>query len=118
MPGSMRAQQRRRNGATVLLLASVAAGMAGLSFASVPLYRLFCRATGLGGATQRATTAPAEAAGAVVTIRFDAETALFAKLAARFPEGGAKTDLGCWHRFEIENPQTFAAMYQFWVQKR
>ena len=71
----MRAQQRRRNGATVLLLASVVAGMAGLSFASVPLYRLFCQATGLGGATQRATTAPAEAAAAVVTIRFDAETA-------------------------------------------
>ena len=71
----MRAQQRRCNGATVLLLASVVAGMAGLSFASVPLYRLFCQATGLGGATQRATIAPAEAAGAVVTIRFDAETA-------------------------------------------
>ena len=71
----MRAQRRRRNGATVLLLVSVVAGMTGLSFASVPLYRLFCQATGLGGTTQRAATAPAEAAAAVVTIRFDAETA-------------------------------------------
>jgi cytochrome c oxidase assembly protein subunit 11 len=71
----MRAQRRRRNGATVSLLLSVVAGMTGLSFASVPLYRLFCQATGLGGTTQRATIAPAQAEAAVVTIRFDAETA-------------------------------------------
>jgi cytochrome c oxidase assembly protein subunit 11 len=75
MPGAMRAQRRRRNGATVSLLLSVVAGMTGLSFASVPLYRLFCQATGLGGTTQRATIAPAQAEAAVVTIRFDAETA-------------------------------------------
>jgi cytochrome c oxidase assembly protein subunit 11 len=66
---------RRRNGATVLLLAAVAAGMVGLSFASVPLYRLFCAATGFGGTTQRATAVPKEVAGAVITVRFDAETA-------------------------------------------
>jgi cytochrome c oxidase assembly protein subunit 11 len=66
---------RRRKGATALLLVSVVAGMVGLSFASVPLYRLFCQATGLGGKTQRADRAPANASGAVVTIRFDAETA-------------------------------------------
>jgi hypothetical protein len=48
---------------------------------------------------------------------FDAETALIEKYAARFPEG-AKTDLGCWHAFETENPDTFVAMYQLWVQKR
>jgi cytochrome c oxidase assembly protein subunit 11 len=60
----------------VVLLVSVVAGMVGLSFASVPLYRLFCQATGLGGTTQRAVAAPARAAAALVTIRFDAETAL------------------------------------------
>jgi hypothetical protein len=48
----------------------------------------------------------------------DAESALLGKFAARFPEDGAKTDLRCWHQFETENPETFAAMYQFWVQKR
>jgi cytochrome c oxidase assembly protein subunit 11 len=63
------------NGSTVALLVSVVAGMVGLSFASVPLYRLFCQATGVGGTTQRAATAPARAAAALVTIRFDAETA-------------------------------------------
>jgi len=75
MSEATRARRRHRNGATVLLLVSVVAGMVGLSFASVPLYRLFCQATGLGGTTQRAVTAPAKAAEAVVTVRFDAETA-------------------------------------------
>jgi len=65
----------KRNGATVVVLVSVVAGMVGLSFASVPLYRLFCQATGLGGTTQRAATAPARAAAELFTIRFDAETA-------------------------------------------
>ena len=66
---------RRRNATTVLLLAAVVVGMVGLSFASVPLYRLFCQATGFGGTTQRATVAPGEVAGAIVTVRFDSETA-------------------------------------------
>ena len=75
MRRATRLQRRRRNGATVLLLVSVIVGMVGLSFASVPLYRLFCQATGLGGTTQRAAAAPVKEAGALVTIRFDAETA-------------------------------------------
>jgi len=66
---------RRRNGTTVTLLAAVVCGMVGLSFASVPLYRLFCQATGFGGTTQRAASAPGPVAGAVVTVRFDAATA-------------------------------------------
>ena len=66
---------KRRTRATVLPLAAVVVGMVGLSFASVPLYRLFCQATGLGGTTQRATAVPKEVADAVVTVRFDAETA-------------------------------------------
>ena len=49
---------------------------------------------------------------------FDADTGLLARYAAQFPQDRAKTDLGCWDRFETENPETFAAMYQFWVQKR
>src|SRR5437773_9890508 len=68
-------RSRRRNGATALLLLSVVVGMVGLSFASVPLYRLFCQATGLGGTTQRAAAAPKEVADAIITVRFDAATA-------------------------------------------
>ena len=69
------ASRRRNNGTTVVLLLSVVAGMIGLAFASVPLYSLFCRATGWGGTTQRAAAAPKEVADAFVTVRFDAETA-------------------------------------------
>ncbi|HEY4471568.1 MAG TPA: cytochrome c oxidase assembly protein [Stellaceae bacterium] len=65
---------RRRNGTTVTLLAAVVCGMVGLSFASVPLYRMFCQATGFGGTTQRAAAAPGGVAGPVVTVRFDAAT--------------------------------------------
>src|SRR5438874_5722232 len=69
------ARRHSRNGTTVLLLCAVVAGMVGLSFASVPLYRLFCQATGFGGTTQRAAAAPKDIADAVITVRFDAETA-------------------------------------------
>jgi cytochrome c oxidase assembly protein subunit 11 len=65
----------RRNAATVVLLVSVVAGMIGLSFASVPLYRLFCAATGFGGTTQRAETPPARVAAGLITVRFDAQVA-------------------------------------------
>ena len=68
-------RSRRRNGATALLLVSVVAAMVGLSFASAPLYRLFCQATGLGGTTQRAASAPGAKSDIVITVRFDAETA-------------------------------------------
>ncbi|MBV8936545.1 MAG: cytochrome c oxidase assembly protein [Alphaproteobacteria bacterium] len=66
---------RGRNGATLVLLISVVAGMVGLSFASVPLYRLFCAATGFGGTTQRAEAAPTRIAPGLITVRFDAQAA-------------------------------------------
>jgi cytochrome c oxidase assembly protein subunit 11 len=66
----------RRKGVTVLALCAVLGCMFGLVAASVPLYRLFCQATGYGGTTQRASAAPAtEVAGRLITVRFDAETA-------------------------------------------
>ena len=68
-------RSRRRNGATALVLVSVVGGMVGLSFASVPLYRLFCQATGFGGTPQRAASAPGAKSDLVITVRFDAEIA-------------------------------------------
>jgi len=65
----------RRNATTVALLAAVVCGMVGLSFASVPLYRMFCQATGFGGTTQRAAAVPGRVADTFVTVRFDATTA-------------------------------------------
>ena len=55
--------------------------MLGLGFAAVPLYDLFCRVTGFGGTTQRATLIQAAEAAALssgaptISIRFDANTA-------------------------------------------
>ena len=49
---------RRRNARTGVVLTGIVAGMIGLSFASVPLYRLFCQVTGYGGTTQVAEAAP------------------------------------------------------------
>jgi cytochrome c oxidase assembly protein subunit 11 len=69
----MAAPAARRRGTTAILLFAVVAGMVGLSFASVPLYRLFCAATGYEGTTQRASTAPAGISQALVTVRFNAE---------------------------------------------
>src|SRR6185437_1680628 len=65
----------RRNGMLAALLLAVIAGMGGLVAASVPLYRLFCAATGFGGATQRAAAVPGSVAAALVTVRFDTDTA-------------------------------------------
>ena len=48
--------------------------MLGLAYASVPLYRMFCQATGFGGTTQRAEAAPGRGSASSVSIRFDANT--------------------------------------------
>lgn len=60
-----------RNGRTALVMAGIVAAMLGLAFASVPLYRMFCEATGLGGTTRRAEGAPGAVAGHIA-VRFDA----------------------------------------------
>ncbi len=65
----------RRTGNTVLAigLLGLVAGMAGLAYASVPLYRLFCQVTGYGGTTQAAAAAPGSSGEArLITVRFDA----------------------------------------------
>ena len=46
--------------------------MVGLSFAAVPLYRLFCELTGFGGTSQVAETAPAQLSERKMQVRFDA----------------------------------------------
>ncbi|MBI1383563.1 MAG: cytochrome c oxidase assembly protein [Rhizobiales bacterium] len=58
-----------------LMLGALAAGMVGMSFAAVPLYRIFCQVTGYAGTTKRAETVPTGPAGRIMAIRFDANTA-------------------------------------------
>jgi cytochrome c oxidase assembly protein subunit 11 len=68
-------RQQRARVRTALAAAAVAAGMVGLSFAAVPIYRIFCQVTGFDGTTQRADAVPAalarRAAGRTIKIRFD-----------------------------------------------
>ena len=64
---------KRRNRRVGIVMASVAAGMVGLSFAAVPLYDLFCRVTGYNGTVQRGLAAPG-ATDRTITVRFAAQT--------------------------------------------
>ena len=60
-----------RNARTGLIAGFIAASMVGVSFAAVPLYDMFCAATGFGGTPVRAEAAPGAVAGEV-GVRFDA----------------------------------------------
>lgn len=66
--------QKQRNRRTGLSVAAVALGMVGLSYASVPLYNLYCRLTGFAGTTNVAPAAPGAVGERTVTVRFDANT--------------------------------------------
>lgn len=73
-PQHTTAPRKNRNARVAVLLAGVFVGMVGLSFAAVPLYRLFCQVTGYGGTTQVATAAPeAAASGRTIKVRFNAD---------------------------------------------
>src|SRR5688572_24411599 len=61
----------RRHNAVALACVGLVAGMVGLSFAAVPLYRMFCQVTGYGGTPQRADAAPATVLEQTIRIRFD-----------------------------------------------
>ncbi|WP_156680368.1 cytochrome c oxidase assembly protein [Sphingomonas profundi] len=66
-----------RNKRVGLVMLAVALAMVGLGYASVPLYRMFCQATGFGGTTQRAEgkDAPGAVVGKIINVRFDANVA-------------------------------------------
>ena len=55
-----------------VILAGVVVAMAGMAYAAVPLYDLFCRTTGYGGTTQRAAAAGGEIIDREMVVRFDA----------------------------------------------
>jgi cytochrome c oxidase assembly protein subunit 11 len=69
----------RRNRRVGLIAFGIALAMLGLGYASVPLYRLFCQATGWGGTPQRVSEAQAaeikQVAGKTMVIRFDGNVA-------------------------------------------
>lgn len=61
-----------RNQRVAFACALFAIGMIGLAYASVPLYRLFCQATGFAGTTQRAERFSTSTIDRAVTVWFDA----------------------------------------------
>ena len=48
---------------------------------------------------------------------FETSEAVRNAFASRFPDPAARKDLTAWHQFETDQPQTFAAMYVFWVHR-
>lgn len=65
---------QRSNNLVALGLVGVIAGMGGLAFASVPLYRLFCQVTGYGGTPQIGPAASPGVTSRTITVRFNADT--------------------------------------------
>ncbi len=63
--------RNRRHIITAALLFTLVAGMTGLAFASVPLYRLFCQVTGFGGTPRVETAGPTGKVAGQITVRFD-----------------------------------------------
>jgi cytochrome c oxidase assembly protein subunit 11 len=64
-----------KHGPVALALVGFVAGMVGLSFAAVPLYRIFCQATSYDGTPRRAERAPDKVLDRTIRIRFDGNVA-------------------------------------------
>ncbi|GJD31812.1 Cytochrome c oxidase assembly protein CtaG [Methylobacterium adhaesivum] len=78
----------RKAGITAFACAGIAFGMIGLAFASVPLYNMFCKATGFDGTPRQGAAPVAAATDDSMLVRFDTN------VAAGLP----------W-RFQAESPQ-------------
>lgn len=62
----------KNNVSAVTLCLGLTFGMLGMSFAAVPLYKIFCQVTGYGGTTQRADAASDIVLKNSINVRFDA----------------------------------------------
>jgi cytochrome c oxidase assembly protein subunit 11 len=65
---------RRQGTGLALILAGVVGGMLGMSFAAVPLYRVFCAVTGFGGTPQVGPEESHSVSTRTVIVRFNADT--------------------------------------------
>ena len=61
----------RINATVALMCLGFVGGMLGLSYASVPLYRIFCQVTGYGGTTQKAEDFTGKISDKTITVSFD-----------------------------------------------
>ena len=67
----MSAEASRKNARLARRLVAVVVGMAGLAYASSPLYDLFCRTTGFGGTPVVAQQGERPVLNRTVAVRFD-----------------------------------------------
>jgi cytochrome c oxidase assembly protein subunit 11 len=68
------ASNPNRNRKTAAWASLIVLGMIGLTYASVPLYRLFCQITGFGGTTQQAEEPSDQVYAREMTVQFNADT--------------------------------------------
>jgi cytochrome c oxidase assembly protein subunit 11 len=64
----------RRNTLLASVVVAAMVGMVGMSFAAIPLYRLFCAATGYGGTPSIGLAAAPGSNGQTIRVRFNADT--------------------------------------------
>ena len=64
----------RRNAILGSVMVTVIVGMVGMSFAAIPLYRMFCAATGYGGTPNIGPLAAPGSSGQPIRVRFNADT--------------------------------------------
>ncbi|MBX4860216.1 cytochrome c oxidase assembly protein [Rhizobium sophorae] len=65
----------RNNGAVVMMCLSFVFGMGAMSYAAVPLYRIFCQVTGYNGTTQRVDQVSSVVLDRTMRVTFDANVA-------------------------------------------
>lgn len=65
---------KNKNRSLALNMVLLVVGMVMLTYASVPLYRIFCQVTGFGGTPQLAGKLPTTISDRVITVRFNADT--------------------------------------------
>ena len=51
-------------------------------------------------------------------LKFNVDPAVQQRYALQYPGELARADLNCWTQFEVENPSTFLALYNFYVHRR
>ena len=71
LPTASDPQLSARNTRLALVCLAIFAAMVGVAFAAVPLYRVFCQATGFNGTVRRVSTAPTAIGAGAVTVEFD-----------------------------------------------
>jgi cytochrome c oxidase assembly protein subunit 11 len=100
-----------------IALTTVIVGMVGLSFAAVPLYRVFCAVTGYGGTPQIGNEAAPGAARQLITVNFNANTYPNLPWTFRPVQEAIRLPLGDDHlafytaRNEASTPITGVALY-------